>query len=195
MARHYFAKAIAPPPKVRTPHPDHAGKAVRLQLGSGQHRTMSSRQLAHARGVSKGGQVTAGRANPGRFTSETARKAIQKCWATRWRKVRGRRIGRSVSKPVDHAMLRERHARFNGAPLEGEVYYSPEHYQWLVVSYTNGVLFQRQVSERAALVRLGYLKKPRQRIYVPGPHDQIVDQWTGIHPATTGTPEGDADHE
>src|ERR1035437_450608 len=69
-------------------------RKVNVPLGSGQPRWYHERYLAWMAGCRKGGITTGTRPNPGRFTSETGKAAALKVWRTRWRKVKGVRIGR-----------------------------------------------------------------------------------------------------
>ena len=76
--RHYFAKAIAPPPRVPRPH--HKGKKVVVQLPNGQTRITSSAKWAQQQGGVKGAATLHALGLAHRWTSETARVAALKSW-------------------------------------------------------------------------------------------------------------------
>lgn len=148
-------------PKVRPkPKPTHPW-ARGLRLSTGEVRWYTDAWLRHRMGTSKGGQTTASRPNPGRFTSETARAAINKAWRTRWRF--NKRIGKRLGYPakrlrpcLDHGALRAFYAKY---PLHG-IRYDPVEQRWLLtLSLTGPGSFPRTISERAALRRLGHLAK------------------------------------
>ncbi len=163
--RHYFTKAVAPPAKVRVVRPDHKGQIVMAVLANGAHVAMSSRDAASQMGCSKGGATTQARGTANRFTSETARKAALKCWATRWRKVRGIRIGRPAKKrpSVDRVALRAQHQKADGDPYGGVQFhygYRPMLDCWTEVG-PNG---PRVINEVTALRKLGHLEYPRRGV-------------------------------
>lgn len=190
---------------VCSPHPSRArkylGKNHMIQRRSGGClMIMSARRYAHLRGASKGGQTTAGRPNPGRFTPETARLAAQKAWSTRWRLSRGGngratplRIGRvrKYRPAVDRAAVRAQYAYtlkstgdLDRQALSGLTYFPPAGLRtkgvWSLATtvYPNGdgnmaVTSERVISERAALRRLGLLPTYTKN-WVPTDEDRIV---------------------
>ena len=167
--RHYFAKAIAPPPRRKAP--DYRRKIVMTtkQTGSGTiYRAMAAREAASQQGRSKGGQTAAARGMSHRWTSESAKEARQKGLEARYGRL-ATRIGVKVGgrikyRPsVNRAALRVLYTErlvsgvgydpfYNGHP-----FHKP-HGQWLVVD-THGT---RCISERTALRRLGHLPTPAQ---------------------------------
>ncbi len=169
---------------VCAPHPSRRRKYLAknhlIQRRNGQTTIMSARRYAHLKGASKGGQVTASRPNKGRWTSETARIAAKRAWATRWRAV-GRpnydgpplRIGRPrKNRPaVNRAAVRAQYAL---NPTEDGLIYSRIGQCW----YLKG----RQLSERAALKRLGLLPTHTKN-WVPGQDEPILRTIVGRLPA------------
>ena len=166
--RHFFKKAHAHdrPPTVK--RPNYRGKVVLVRMPGRGTIPMAARKLAHLQGASKGGTATASRPNPGRFTSESGRKAARKVWATRWRPSafrEGVRTGRRVKyRPrVNRAALRIRYSEY---PVKG-IQYDPEYDTWMLTD-SYGI---RRVTERTALRRLGHLPNPAR--FVPTNDDVI----------------------
>jgi hypothetical protein len=158
--RHFFRKAIAPPPRV--PAPQHKGKTVMVQLGSGQTRIMASGELALQRGRSKGGLTSAARGVAHRWTSEEAKKAHKKSLGKLCTRI-GVRVGRRAKRrpAVKRAPLRERHCFPN--VVEG-ITFDPVSRKWIVHQAPDSltVPMWREIGERAALQRLGYLPTKRK---------------------------------
>ncbi len=152
----------------------HRGKVVMLRMPDGGTRNMSARTFVHLQGCSKGGQVTASRPNPGRFTSETGRKAATKIWATRWRynKHIKSRTGRA-SKYAPRVMRGALRTYYALHETRGIRYYFPTEYSldgfWLL-TVVPGVV--RRITERTALRRLGHLPRPYTG-FIPT-NDQIL---------------------
>lgn len=152
------------PPRHHPP-PSCKGKVLLLQHATGQCRLISEREYKQQLGRQKAGLVTAGRPNPGRFTSETAKKAISKLWK-RWKKRRsGVRRGKPAAtrKRVLRAPLRAQHSYW--ATTTAGIKYYPDVKIWA----QNG----KVISELVALRRLGYLPYPRKR-FVPAATDRII---------------------
>ncbi len=166
--RHFFRKAIAPPPK--PPCESRKRKYHRNQIvvaesihpitGNRVVRRMTAGAAARRIAASKAGKASqaSGRAN--RFTSESGSKASKKLWKTRQRMVKGIRIGVKLSgrkTRLDRVALRK---RFNGAPhlnitylYEGQAL-TPGWYR-----QDPTTLEVTCITERTALYHLGYLKK------------------------------------
>lgn len=164
MTQHFFRKAAEARTRPRPPkqqRPDHQYKIVMIRKTSGQLFAMSSAKLAHLQGASKGGQTTAGRPNPGRFTSTSGRKAALKVWKTRWKFNRriGTRIGRRA-KPRPR-IAREPLRQFYTMTTKRDIRFDAQQRLWY--------LAERPITERTALQRLGYLPKPGR--FVPLPED------------------------
>jgi hypothetical protein len=167
LTRQYFkrgieaAKAIKPP-KVK--RPVHGSNLVMGRLGRPDkgplYRTMTSREAALQLGRAKGAATLHRLGKAHTWTSEEARAAAKKVWATRWRMIKkiGRRIGRKAKNGpiVRRAKLRE---RYRNNQVKG-VWYDPERACWWI-DLTNT---PRLISEHAALVRLGHLKSRRKGI-------------------------------
>ena len=105
--RHYFAKAIAPPPP-RMPRPQHTGQKVVVQLPNGQTRITSSAKWARLQGSVKGAATLHARGLAHRWTSEEARAAALKSWKHKGRFIHriGRRIGRASKRGLGRADLK-----------------------------------------------------------------------------------------
>lgn len=168
------ARLLDKTPKVVKRRPNHAGKVVTLQRQDGKVRLISQREYHHLRGASRGGTYTAGRPNPGRFTSDSGRKAAQRLWKGRYRM--NQRVGMRLGLPsrraprVKRGPLRTYYAAHPTNKIhcflrQGEV----NRYDWFLI---DGFIC-RQISERAALQRLGHLKKPSPR-YIPTDQDLIL---------------------
>ncbi len=157
--RRYFTKAVAPPARVRVVRPDHKGQIVMAVLANGAHVAMSSRDAASQMGASKGGSTTQARGTANRFTSESASKAAKKCWATRWRKVNGIRIGRPAKRrpSVDRETVRWEHRD----DAEDGIKYCYDIEKW--IDRRGGDTFGL-LGEITALRRLGYLEYPRRGV-------------------------------
>lgn len=123
----------------------------------------------------KGGQAVQGTGQAYRWTAEKARKAAQKRWHTRtWRPTgttgtyKKRSTGKFIVRakrrpPVTEAMrvtIRAEHAH---PDLRRALWYDHSEGQWWIA--IGGQYRVRSLSERAALVQLGYLKSYRG--YVP----------------------------
>lgn len=167
-----------------SPHPSkrrrYLAKNHIIQRRNGQTIIMSARRYAHLKGASKGGSVTASRPNPGRFTSETARKAASKAWATRWRHSvydPTLRIGRPrKNRP---AVSREAvRTQFAGNETRG-VWFDQRTGLWYA-QIDAGT--HRPISERAALRRLGLLPTGN-RNWVPAQDEPIIKTTVGKLPA------------
>lgn len=160
--RHYFTKAIAPPPKVKKPSKasitkGHIGKRVIITLPNGQTRIMSSRDAALAMGRSKGGLSTHAKGKRHTWTSESGSKAAKKLWRTRWRYLHsiGGRIGMPTkrAKAVKRAPLRLLYAHHltNGISYTGTEFGK---HIWVEVG-ADGIC--RRLQEVTALRKLGHL--------------------------------------
>jgi len=112
---------------------------------------------------SKGGRTAQAKGTAHRWTSETARKAAKKLWATRWRKVNGMRIGVPAKKraSVDRQALRERYK--NGRTETSAITYEGFIEGGHVWAECDGVSI-RPISERTALRKLGHLPSPTPAI-------------------------------
>lgn len=160
-----------------SPHPSrkakYRGKVAVVRTGSGT-KLIGLRRLAQLRGNSRGGSITATRPNPGRFTSETARKAARKVWATRWRYVprAGIRIGRKRKNApqVNRASLR---TLYSNNPINN-VWFAPEVGLWQLDTGSQ----TRCITERTALQRLGHLPRARKH-WQPESTDTITTITTG----------------
>ncbi len=174
---------------VCAPHPSRRRKYLAknhlIQRRNGQTTIMSARRYAHLKGASKGGQTTASRPNPGRFTSETARKAARKAWATRWRAV-GRpnydgpplRIGRPrKNRP---AVSREAvRCQYEAHPINGFWFDRKNQVWWDIFPDPP---YCRKISERAVLQRFGLLPTHTKN-WVPGQDEPILRTIVGRLPA------------
>lgn len=177
---------LHPPRRRQKRPPPHTGAAVVVRLLGGKVSIVSDRHYAQRAGQSKGGTTTAGRPNPGRFTSKTGRAAILKTWKTRWRRIHriGVRIGRAAKRGplLDRKALRLHYTTHT----VNEVSYDPVR-GWLR-TLTDGTV--RTISEPTALLRLGLLK-PRVS-WVPVAGDIIKRcpprAHTGPHRADRNTP-------
>lgn len=161
--RHFFRKAVAPPPKIR--RPKHKGKIVMVQLGSGQTTIMASGKVASQIGSSKGGLTSAARGVAHRWTPEEARKARLRSLGKLCKRI-GVRVGmRSKRRPqVKRAPLRQLHSYPN--VVEG-IWYDLQQKTWFTrnTAYNSPLdqtVYGRTLSERAALTRLGYLPSKRK---------------------------------
>src|SRR3990167_3878521 len=170
--RHYFPKAIAPPPRKRRIRPQHDGVTVRV-LVRGQSRLVSSRYAAQQMGRSKGGRRAQQLGAGHRWTPDTARQAALKGWATR-RRPSAYREGVRIGGParyrprVVRVPIREQYARHQGAGVG----YDREQGQWYVRDEAGGT---RRLSERYALIRLGMLPPAKRlRGLVP---EQVLQHW------------------
>lgn len=147
--------------------PDHRRQVVMTEVirpdGKRDLQAMSSREAASQLGRSKGGQTKAARGRTkGNFTPETARKAARRLWTGRWKI--SKRIGVRVGRPakmrpaLNHAALR---AYYEMRLTKGVQHYTCPNGEtsWLK-SYSDGS--ERQISERTALIHLGYLKPKRK---------------------------------
>lgn len=120
---------------------------------------MAHREYRRLLGNSKGGQVAAQRKTAHRWTPETARKAAQKLWRTRYRvnKHIGVRLGMVLAKrpPVFRAPLRARYALGPDTNPAG-IWYDPFNRQWVRAGTV--------LSERQALRQLGHLPGPNKQV-------------------------------
>ncbi len=93
--RHYFASAVAPPPRV--PKPKHKGLKVVLQMPDGSTRITSAGKWAHLQGSIKGAKQLHALGLAHRWTSAEASAAASKGWKHKGRFIKriGRRVGRS----------------------------------------------------------------------------------------------------
>lgn len=165
--RHFFRKAIAPPPK--PPCESHARKYHKRQIvvaenidpltGSRVVRQMTVGAAARRIAASKAGKASqaSGRAN--RFTSESGSKASKKLWKTRQRKVNGIRIGVKLAgrkNRLDRIAIRALRA---ATPKHGIhcLDQTPKAPVW--VRYEEGSGLPVRITERTALIRLGYMKQ------------------------------------
>ncbi len=163
--RHYFRKAIEPapkPPKVK--RPDHRGKNVLVEMTPGHWVAMKSSEYAMQIGRSKGGLAAQASGKAYKWTSETATKAIKKCWKVKWSKGRriGVRLGRpaKLRKPNDRIALR---ALYNLSPVNGIMWHpANDNYE---AHWTRNILgLTRVISERQALTVLGHLAGMHARV-------------------------------
>lgn len=176
------------------PHVSRAGlhryKVLTIRREDGVHRLMASRRYAHLKGAQKGGRTTASRPNPGRFSSETARKASLARWQGRHRKNGhvGLRLGlqRKRTRPeVSRAHLRYLYARVPRLGIRFDTRFGVWHAGCELRRVANGDLvfmWGERISERTALRRLGHLPFDRKN-WVPSESDQIVATTTGTDPA------------
>ena len=151
-------------------NPRHQGKSVWVVMDkSGKKQLMSSRAAAHRMGVSKGGKMIHALGKAHQWTSEEARKAARKGWKHKGRLATriGIRVGRSAKRRprVVRAPLRAQYAWVTGQGPRPLVWFDQGLGQWFAVSILNPLAIYK-VSERAALVRLGYL--PSAHGPVPG---------------------------
>lgn len=148
-----------------------------VRLPNGQTRRISSAKVAQQLGRSKGAQTIHATGKAHRWTSETARAAVLKAWknAPVNRRI-GIRLGRPAKyrPPVDRRALRLKHSQ----TLSNGVVYITRLRAWFVVS--GGTV--RQIGERAALIRLGYLPNPRG--FVPS----VIDTYPGKSTGTAVAP-------
>ncbi len=95
-----------------------------------------------------------------RWNSESARKAALTMWEKKKKGASGRRLGYPVKRQdrIDHALMREYYSNIRGTFGDGTIYYEPGIGQWLAVMSIGRKYFNRVISERAALTRLGHLK-------------------------------------
>lgn len=153
------------PPKRRKPAPLPLPNYIVVPKpdGKGVHHingTFAARQIGRSKGANRLHEL--GLAH--RWTSEEARKVAKKLWSTRWRmnKHIKKRIGRPSKHraPINHANMR---ARYTDNPECG-IHYAAHSGRWL-----SGVGDDaREISERTALIRLGYLPSSHSRQgYVP----------------------------
>lgn len=119
--------------------------------GSTYQRLMGGKAYRKLMAVSKGGRIARDNGKQHRWTSEEARKAAKKLWATRWRKVRGVRVGVPAKKraPVRREAIRRQRCFDDGT--EGP-WFDPFSRTW----WSQG----RRVTERTALRKLGHLPSP-----------------------------------
>lgn len=125
-------------------------------------------------GNAKGGQTTAARGTAHKWTSETARKAANKLWRTRMRKVNGIRIGVPAKRRArtDRKALREQYA---GGPYtyhaHDAVNYDGIYYHFASAGwYVREEGGDRSIGEVTALRKLGHLPSP----YRPIPHKVLI---------------------
>lgn len=138
------------PKPLREPRKKHPLFVV-VKTPVGDTRQYGGSWLAQRQGNAKGGQIAQARGTGYRWDSESARQAALKAWQTRWRKVRGIRIGRRAKQRprVLRAPLRAIYAL---EPKNG-IQYSPALKVW-VITDDQGT---RCLSERTALQKLGHL--------------------------------------
>jgi len=155
--RHYFRKAVAPPHKPPTPPaPDHHRKVVlakKVVAGSKpQFKGMRARDAASQIGRRKGALTTHARGKAHRWDSESARKAAQKLWRTRFRKVRGIRIGWPAHRAerLDRVAIRIVYQDRTAQPI----WFDSTLRQW----WRQVGQIRYPISENAALRALGFLK-------------------------------------
>lgn len=171
--RSFFRKGVAlrdRQRKVPVPKIKHKGQAVltRVQQGDKQLvRLMSSSDAHQLVGVSKGGMAIQASGQAHRWTSETARAAAKKLWATRWKF--NHRIGARLGRPsklrprVNRVRIRAQYV--DPPPFKGILYHPPTDAalkgHW---SHTEDDGRTRVISEKAALTRLGYIRGVHQPI-------------------------------
>jgi hypothetical protein len=177
------------------PHVSRAGKyrykVHTIRREDGTHRFMSARRYAHLKGAQRGGQTTALRPNPGRFNSETARKAALARWLGRHKAnprtgLRPGRVLRRTRPEVSRAHLRYLYSRVPRLGIRFDARFGVWHAGCELRRVANGDLvfmWGERISERTALRRLGHLPAARKN-WVPGEFDQIVATTTGTDPAT-----------
>lgn len=169
--RQFFKKAhmLDKVPRVPKPKkPSLKGRLVMVRYeGQLSPRTMSATQAARLLGNAKGGRTKAERGNKaGCFTPDSARKAARKLWRTRWRfnKRIGTRIGMASKRApqVKRAPLRLKHT----TEVVKGIFYDPNDVyggSWWRGSTAFGGPIHR-ITERTALIRLGYLSSSNRRI-------------------------------
>jgi hypothetical protein len=167
--RHFFRKAIAPPPKPPKDQKQRRYSKRQLVVAENIHpltgkrvvRFLSASAAARKVAASIAGKASqaSGRAN--RFTSESGSKASKKLWTTRQRKVNGIRIGNKLTgwkkgQRLDRMALRK---LYHEHPKHGIkcVYQSAVAPAWERTDPTTGVT--SPITERTALIRLGYMKQ------------------------------------
>lgn len=165
--------------------PDHRYRNVMIRLANGQTRFMSSRRYAHLKGAQKGGQVTAGRPNPGRFSSASAKKAALARWEGRHRvwKRTGVRVGLPARRVAPGLNRRALRVLYNRAPRAGvwfDAQWGVWHEGFEIRKTLHGPvpMYGRIISERTALRRLGHLFYARKN-WVPGQGEPIIKRMIG----------------
>jgi len=148
-----------------------------VRLPDGQTRRISSAKVARQLGRAKGANTLHAIGKAYVWTSETARTAALKRWKqTPMNKRIGVRLGVSVVRQaaVNHVDLRCIHTDVG---LLGVWYVKASRQNgpgyWLVKT----LIGSRRISERAALIRLGYLRNPRG--FVPRVVDPIGTVYAG----------------
>jgi hypothetical protein len=134
-----------------------------VRLPNGQTRKMGTAKVAQQMGRSKGGEVVQAAGKAHRWTSTTARDAALRMWRLNPVNKRiGVRLGRPAkNRPaVDHAAIRQQYLNGSGPITFDGI-------RWFV----RAIGTTRGISERAALIRLGYLPNPRG--FVP----RVVDPY------------------
>lgn len=169
--RHYFHRATeakALPPKPPKPQrPVHKGKVVSVLI-DGQLRIMSSKEAALRIGRSKGGRNAQATGKAHRWTSEEAKRAIRKCWNTRWRALKGTGLTKPGTRPIRIGRPAKLRPPVRRQPLRDK-YASPPQ---TGIHFWSGAWWHgsQRIGERTALRKLGYLPYPRKN---PVP-DKIV---------------------
>ncbi|GAC1471509.1 MAG: hypothetical protein PVSMB7_23340 [Chloroflexota bacterium] len=160
MTRHYLyrtdATKMSPSRYVRRRRPKPSKIVIPTYADGGRHPIMSRARALLIMGGSKGGKKGKGY----RWDSASARKAILKCWATRWRfnKTIGHRIGRS---PRNRPVVKRQ-------PLRDQYALTPR----LGIRYAGDIGWHLEatgecLSERTALERLGHLPSHSAKHRIP----------------------------
>jgi len=165
--RHFFRKAVAPPPKPpcdskkRKYHKRQTAIAENLDplTGSRVVRRMDAGSAYRRIAASKAGKASQASGNANRFTSESGSKASKKLWKTRQRMVNGIRIGVKLSGRKKHLNRIDLRKLYVENPKHGIrcVDQTPSAPVWERIDEPSGVFLR--ISERTALIRLGYMKK------------------------------------
>jgi hypothetical protein len=137
-----------------------AGPGIAVSLGPGKGVLVAAASwIARQTGAQKGGLTIQAAGTAHQWTPETAQKAALRRWKTRTKvsKRLGIRLGGKIKNApqVKHAPLRHLFSRCE--PIAG-VWYDPSMQIWVADG--------RKISERAALIRLGYLPS-RRKGWVP----------------------------
>ncbi len=165
--RRYFTKAIPPPilpPKIPSPRLV-IGSKVNVVTGKKLHRLMSGKQAAQVVGASQKGQLSQAKGKGRQWTSQQARRAAQKYWKAHPVTRTGRRLGVPTKRApqVKRAPLR---ALYTMKPLRNIWYDSQLGWRRRVLDGKQWLTYG--VSERTALVALGYIqKRKRESTFVP----------------------------
>lgn len=159
-------------------------QVVTIRRQDGCTRFMAARRYAHLKGAQRGGRKTAQGPNPGRFNSDTARKAVQARWHGRHRmnKLVGIRLGmarKRTAPTVSRAHLRYLYSR---VPRLGIRYFPETIFDkgfWGQYEQTSkNSRFLGIISEKTALRRLGHIAYARKN-WVPGENEPIIARSKG----------------